>query len=132
MKIPYCLMLALALAPLAQAEPPGPGEPGKEKRGMNPAERAERLSEALNLTEDQKAKLKPLMVSHMKAMQELRQDESLAKEAKRAKLQQLRETHQAQISALLTPEQKQKFAEIQEKRKEHLKKEGPPSSDSKT
>ena len=130
MKNHYWLMLTLALAPLAQAEPPSPNGPppgpaaeGKGKGRMSPAERLEHLSTALSLTDDQKAKLKTLMETQAKAMTELREDESLTKEDRRAKSQQLRQTHREQIAAILTPEQKKKFADMEEKREERQKKE---------
>ena len=129
MKTHYWLMLTLALAPLAQAEPPSPNGPppgpaaeGKGRGRMSPAERLEHLSTALSLTDEQKAKLKTLLEGQAKIIQDLREDESLTKEDRRAKVTQLRETHRTQIAAILTPEQKKKFAEMEEKREERQKK----------
>ena len=129
MKNHYWLMLTLALAPLAQAEPPSPNGPppgpAAENKGrgrMSPAERLEHLSTALSLTDEQKAKLKTLLETQAKAMTGLREDESLTKEDRRAKVTQLRETNRTQIAAILTPEQKKKFADMEEKREERQKK----------
>jgi Spy/CpxP family protein refolding chaperone len=113
--------LAVAALPAARAAddtPPAPGgqnTPGQttrpERRGprMDPAERLQRLSEVLNLTDDQKAKIASILKDDQEKGQAIRNDSSLSREDRRAKMMDLMKDSQAQIRALLTPEQQQKF-----------------------
>jgi Spy/CpxP family protein refolding chaperone len=72
--------------------------------------------EDMNLTEDQKSKLKSINENFRTQVQSLRQDKSLSDEAQMQKRKSLHEEHRAQILALLTPEQKKQW---EEKRKQH-------------
>jgi Spy/CpxP family protein refolding chaperone len=72
------------------------------------------LAEKLNLTDDQKAKLKPIIEDEMKAMHAVREDKSLDRKAKWGKIEEIRKAHREQIRALLTPEQQKKLDELKE------------------
>ena len=70
------------------------------------------LSEKLNLTEDQKAKLKPILEDQAEQLRSLRNDTSLTPEQKAAKKKAIHETTHDQINAVLTPDQQAKFKEM--------------------
>jgi Spy/CpxP family protein refolding chaperone len=115
------LSLGLAVASTqaqdAGAPPPPPGEHGGPHEGMRKGPRGDRLkmlAEKLGLTEDQKAKIKPIVEDEMQAGKAVRDDASLSKEAKQEKMEEIRKTHRAQIRALLTPEQQAKLDELKE------------------
>ncbi len=74
----------------------------------------EMLGKHLNLTNDQKAKIKPLLENEFKQMQDLHQNSSLSPEDKRAKFQQIRESTNGQIRPLLNSDQQKKFDEMQQ------------------
>jgi periplasmic protein CpxP/Spy len=93
----------------------GSGKRSPEER-MN--RRMDMMSKKLNLTDDQKAKMKPLLENEVKQMQDLRQDTSLSRQEKRAKFQQMRESTNSQIRSLLNPDQQKKFDEMQQQMKE--------------
>lgn len=76
--------------------------------------RLEWLSKELNLTDDQKAKVKPILEDQEKQMQALRADTSLSQEQKHEKMMQLHETSHSQINGILTPDQQKKFAQLKE------------------
>ncbi len=76
---------------------------------MDPAERLQRLSEALNLTDDQKAKIAPMLKEDQEKGRAIMTDSSLSREERRAKMMDLMKDSRARIRALLTPEQQQKF-----------------------
>jgi periplasmic protein CpxP/Spy len=76
---------------------------------MDPAERLQRLSEVLNLTDDQKVQIAPMLKDDQEKGQAIRNDPSLSREDRRAKMMDLIKDSQARIRALLTPEQQQKF-----------------------
>jgi Spy/CpxP family protein refolding chaperone len=76
---------------------------------MDPAERLKHLSEVLNLTDDQKAKVAAILKDDQEKGQAIRNDSSLSREDRRAKMMDLMKDSQTRIRALLTPEQQQKF-----------------------
>ncbi|HXZ80864.1 MAG TPA: hypothetical protein VEG30_13110 [Terriglobales bacterium] len=79
------------------------------------------LTQKLNLTADQQAKLKPVLEQQHQQMRALRTDTSLTPEQKQAKVQELRENTHNQINAILTPEQQQQFAQLRAEHKGHMK-----------
>lgn len=72
------------------------------------------LVEKLGLTEDQQAKIKPILAEEMKAIREVRKDSSLDREAKWAKIRDIVQAHNEKIKPLLTPEQLKKLEEMKE------------------
>ena len=70
----------------------------------------------LNLTEDQKAKLRPIIMQENQQMEALRNDTTMTQEQKIAKANQIRADASPKIKAILTPEQIQKLSELQEER----------------
>ncbi len=80
-----------------------------------------RLAEVLQLTDDQKTKLAPIMKEEAEKMRALFQDQNTPREEKGKKMQEARKEAAAKVKAVLTPEQAEKFdkmqAEIQGKRK---------------
>ena len=77
------------------------------------------LSKQLNLTDDQKAKLKPILEDQSKQMKATREDTTLTQDQKREKMKQVHESTHSQINDILTPEQQKKFAELKEQQKAH-------------
>jgi Spy/CpxP family protein refolding chaperone len=66
----------------------------------------------LNLTDDQKPKVQAIMDGQRQKMRDLRQDTSLTPEDRRAKMKALREDTTAQMKAVLTPEQFEKWQKM--------------------
>ena len=81
---------------------PAPGGPREEWRGrggmMDPAQMVQRLDEALQLSDDQKAKITDIATKQNEQMQVLR-----------AKMQEMQKAGRDQIRALLTADQQTKF-----------------------
>ncbi|HUI42023.1 MAG TPA: hypothetical protein VL523_08650 [Terriglobia bacterium] len=101
--------------PPAQAGQVGPrGRMGGGPR-MTPDEQLQRMSERLNLTEDQKSQIKPMLEDRQKQMESLRADTSLSQEDRRAKMHSMMQDFHTKVSAVLTDEQKQKFEEMQQR-----------------
>jgi protein CpxP len=90
---------------------------GREGRGFaqTPEQRLENLSKQLNLTDDQKAKIKPILEGEAKQIQSLREDSSLSREDRRAKSMQIRQSTHTQIRTLLTADQQKKFDSMQQR-----------------
>jgi periplasmic protein CpxP/Spy len=83
------------------------------------ASRLEWLSKELSLTEEQKAKLKPILEDEGKQMRAVREDTSLTQDQRREKMKQLHETTDSKINDILTPEQQKKFADLKAQQKAH-------------
>ena len=84
------------------------------------------LSKQLNLTDDQKVKLKPILQDEAQQLQSVRDDTSLSHDQKMAKAKEIRLAHQPQINEVLTPEQQKKWAEMKKQAKEKHAEQPPP------
>jgi Spy/CpxP family protein refolding chaperone len=96
--------------PPAKAEHPGKGEEKKGPRG----DRLQAILDKLDLTAEQKEKIKPIREESRKAMGALRDDKSLDREARRVKAQEVLKAHVAQVRAFLTPEQQSRLDEMKD------------------
>jgi Spy/CpxP family protein refolding chaperone len=119
----YLLSLVLVIAGLGVSgsvaraeEPTAKPEIAPEKGRAAIQERLKKLSENLNLTDEQKEKLKPIIREQAGKMRELRQNSDLSREDKLAKLKELREDMDKKIEPILTPEQKEKWKKFELRR----------------
>ena len=72
----------------------------------------------LNLTDDQKTKLEEVFKKQGEKMRELRQDQSLSREDRRAKMQKIQEDSDPDIKKILTPDQYTQYKKLQEQRRQ--------------
>lgn len=79
-------------------------------------ERFDQMKVELGLTDEQAQKARVIMDQQFALMQSLRADQSLDREQRQAKLAEFRKAIASQIEALLTPEQKPKWEELEKKR----------------
>jgi Spy/CpxP family protein refolding chaperone len=68
----------------------------------------QRMRETLNLTDDQVAKIRPILQTRNKQLEDLRAESSLPQGEARAKAREIRKAARQQINQILTPEQRQK------------------------
>jgi periplasmic protein CpxP/Spy len=134
------MLLTLALGAWAyqdsgqDAAPPPPPQGGAPPEGHQgphghgprgtPQQRLEHLSTQLNLTDDQKAKIKPILEDEDAKMKALWQDTSTQPEDKRGKFMAIHQTSNDQIKSVLTDEQQKKFADMQERMHQRMKDRG--------
>ena len=116
------LMSAAALAwagTLAAQEPSAPPHPsqegaaptGKPAHGDAAEMRLERLSQQLNLTDEQKVKIRPVLRHEIERIVQVRSNTSLSQGEAQRRIKLIhRDTHQ-RISECLTPEQKKQWQE---------------------
>jgi protein CpxP len=69
----------------------------------------------LLLTEEQKAKLRPILIEENQKMEALRNDTTMTQDQKIAKANEIRRAASPKIKAILTPEQLRKLTDLQEK-----------------
>ncbi len=99
-------------APPAGGPPPGDRGPGMRGRGPN----FDMLVQRLNLTDDQKPKVKAILDDQREQMRGLWQDQDLSREDRRAKMKSIREATDVKLKAVLTAEQFQTFQEMRPRR----------------
>jgi len=127
----YILIFTLLLAvPMLAAGAPaasyqgggyGGGQMGGGRRGpMSPDEQLKRMTKDLNLTADQQAKIKPILVDERKKMEDARNDTSTDRQTMRHKMMQIRQDTNDQVRALLDDKQKEKFDKQEQERQERM------------
>lgn len=113
----YCLPANAQYGGSQSSNPPAQSEMHQGQHGN----RLDWLSKELNLTDEQKAKVKPILEDQEKQMHAIRNDSSLSQDQKHEKMMQLHETSHSQINAILTPDQRKKFAQLKEQHMGHQK-----------
>ncbi len=109
-------------APADQQQKQGQGQ-WKGKHGMHKGmgkmdsqARLDHMSKMLSLTDDQKAKIKPILDNSQQEMKQLRSDTSIQPQDRRAKAEQIHKQTMDEVRAVLTPDQQKKLDEMQQKR----------------
>jgi Spy/CpxP family protein refolding chaperone len=102
--VSLCLVAALAVifAPTNSQAATAPQAGGKEM-GMHGGLQA--AVESLNLTDDQKAKVKDIFADAKTKKQAVSSDASLSEEQKKAKMKELHTSIMAKLNEVLTPDQ---------------------------
>jgi len=85
-----------------------PGSPGMRGRAMN----FDAIAKQLDLTDDQKPKVKPIVEDMLQKMKDLHADTSVAQTDKRAKAKEIRDAATAQLKDILTAEQFAKWEKM--------------------
>lgn len=111
----------MACGPIARAQdnatppPPAGGDnttpPPRARRGRGNALQA--ILAKLDLTDDQKAKAKPVVEDHNKQMRGVFQDSSLSNEDKRDKAKTITDATNAKLKDILTADQYTKYLDLQ-------------------
>ncbi len=93
--------------------PPVPpaGAPG----GKHQNQGFDRIAQQLNLTDDQKTKVQPILEAQRQKMSDLRQDTSLSPEDRKAKVQEIRKDTLDQLKDILTPDQIAQFQKMSQR-----------------
>lgn len=138
--VSFALALAISLpasaqtsttTPAPEASPQSqPAPSGEAAQGRAPAQ-SEDNDNPLNLTDEQKAKLQPIIADENKQMDAVRSDTSLTTDQKIQKANQIRSDASPKIRAVLTPEQLQKLAQLQEKAKQQRENQSAPNDSQK-
>ena len=86
-------------------------------QGHRHGQRMQKLTQELNLTADQQAKIKPIFQQARAQGKTIHQDTTLNKDQKMAKMKELHQNTMAQLNEILTPEQQTQLKQLQEQRK---------------
>jgi Spy/CpxP family protein refolding chaperone len=71
------------------------------------------LGEQLNLTDDQKVKLKPILMKEGQKIRSVGQDPSIPRDQKIEKVKAIHQSYAPQINEVLTPEQREKYNQLE-------------------
>ncbi len=94
------------------APPPAPatGTPQpKHTYGDRSEQKLKKLSKKLNLTDDQKEKIRPILQDQEKQFTSLKDDTTLTSQDRQKKMRAIRMASKAQMDEILTPEQKEEI-----------------------
>jgi Spy/CpxP family protein refolding chaperone len=94
-----------------QAQTPG-------QRQFDPNRQVRQMTKKLNLTADQQQQLLPILTERNQQMQAIRNDNSLSRQDRHAKMLAVREDNQNKIKALLTPDQQKAYDQMQQQARE--------------
>src|SRR5580658_11192536 len=110
-----------------QAPPPPPagtamqGPPRGGRGGMDPGHRADMLKQNLSLTDDQTSQVKTIFEDSRTKMEALRSNSSLSQDDRRSQMMSIRKAENDKVNALLTPDQKTKYAAMQEQMRDRMR-----------
>ena len=92
-----------------QPASPDTGEKPQHQHMMDPQRMLKRLSAQVNLTDDQKAKILPILQGQADQLKALHDNDSLSDDDKHEQMRAIMQSTRKQIGDLLTPEQKAKL-----------------------
>jgi Spy/CpxP family protein refolding chaperone len=98
-----------------QNSAPQTPQQGHEAMGAaasSPDAHLQMFTEKLNLTDEQRTKLKPILQDQAQQVKAVRDDTALSQEQKTAKMKAIHASFHDQINAVLTPEQQAKLKEM--------------------
>ena len=98
-------LVATLAIPVSQAKPQAAPATQGEHKEMGKHEKLQAAVESLNLTDDQKAKVRDIFADAKTKRQALVADTSLNEEQKKAKMKELHEATMAKMNEVLTPDQ---------------------------
>ncbi|HKW30571.1 MAG TPA: hypothetical protein VJT54_14640 [Verrucomicrobiae bacterium] len=96
-------------APPAGGPPPGDRGPGMRGRGPN----FDMIAQRLNLTDDQKPKVKEILDGQRQQMRDLFQNQDMSREDRMAKMKTVREDTDAKLKAVLTSDQFEQWQKME-------------------
>ena len=110
---------APAAAPDATAQ-----QGGGHRQPPTPDEQVARMTKRYNLSADQQTQIKPIVADAQQKMMALREDSSMSRDDKMAKMKSIHEDSNTKIQAVLNDTQKAQFAQDQQKMQERMMQRG--------
>jgi hypothetical protein len=119
----FALLVVLASAPSVAraAQDPASSSDQAGRQLPSPEEVVARLDEKLSLSDDQKAKITPIIADRQQKLRALAADSSGRRYKKARKMKGIFSDSDEKIKAVLNDEQKQKYAEMQQQMREQVK-----------
>ena len=103
------------------AAPANGNAPRTERRARGekhtPQQRVEKMARFLNLSDNQKSRIGRILQDAQNQAQSMRGDKNITREQKQERRRNMRSQIQNRINAVLTPQQRDKMAQMQERRR---------------
>lgn len=109
------VIMTTGLVLAGQNSAPQTPQQGHEAMGAaasSPDAHLQMLTEKLNLTDEQRTKLKPILQDQAQQLKAVHDDASLTPEQRNAKMKAIHASFHDQVNAVLTPEQQAKLKEM--------------------
>lgn len=90
------------------------GQHGRRHHAFDAHKAAQHLSKRLNLTDDQTAKLEPILATRQQKIISLRSDTSLTPDQRREQFRAIHKDTQTQLATVLTPDQMQQLKSMRQ------------------
>lgn len=104
-----------------QQSGPGMGRGMGHRPTMSVDDQIQHLTRKLKLSDDEQAKLKPILEQQNKQMEQIHNDSSLSREERFSKMQDLRQSSDTQIKSVLNEEQQKSFDKMREEQRDRMK-----------
>jgi Spy/CpxP family protein refolding chaperone len=124
----FCFVAALSLALVAgigmmpfSADAQDQESPAVTKKLPSPDEVVDVLGSKLNLSDDQKAQITPIIEERRQKLQALRSDTSVRPFPKKRKMKSIFDESDKKIKAVLNDEQRKQYAQIEKQMREEMK-----------
>jgi periplasmic protein CpxP/Spy len=88
---------------------------------MDPGHRADMLKQNLSLTDDQTSQVKTIFEDSRTKMEALRSNSSLSQDDRRSQMMSIRKAENDKVEALLTPDQKTKYAAMEAQMRDRMR-----------
>jgi protein CpxP len=98
--------------------------PGMRRGAMGPGPMMERMLANLNLTDDQKLKVKPILQEQADKMQALRADTSLDRQTRMQKMRDIQTETDGSLKGVLTDEQYTKLQTMRRQNRQRMMRQG--------
>jgi len=116
-----CSVAAVALLPFSPLAGQTKDAGGPPPVKLTIDQRLAQMKQAVDLSDDQVAKLKAIFEAQKVAVDPILQDKTLSKDDKRAKLQPIMADTKSKVAAVLTPEQRIKLAAVRKENRAKAK-----------
>ncbi len=125
----FACYLALAItftaAPGLAQDSPVPSDsqatPDDNAQRRSPDQIVDRLASRLNLTDDQKSQILPIITDRQQKLQTLRADTSMRRRKKMRQMKSILEESDTKINAILNDQQKQQYAQMEQQMREQIR-----------
>jgi len=105
----------------AQSPPQAPASDSPAAAGHSPADVVAMLGKRLSLSDDQKSQIYPIIAGRQQQILAIRNDSSLPPRQKKSQVEGIMKDSDAKINALLTPEQQQGYAQIEQEMRAQMR-----------
>jgi protein CpxP len=113
----FCSLAVLPSSSRAQDQGPS----ATVQQPPSPDEMAELLAKKLNLSDDQKAQISPIIAERQQSLRGLRADTSMRPRQKRRKVKSIFEDSDKKINAMLNEDQRKEYAELEQQMRAQMK-----------